>query len=34
MGKSILRENNFYNIFRETLFLTKNKTIERETFGN
>lgn len=34
MGKSILPENNFYKIFRETLFLTKNKTIERETFGN
>jgi hypothetical protein len=33
-GKSILPENNFYKIFRETLFLTKNKTIERETFGN
>jgi len=34
MGKSILPENIFYKIFRETLFFTKNKTIERETFGN
>jgi len=32
MGQSILPENNFYKILRETLFLTKNKTIEKGNF--